>query len=59
MLANLLFVELLFEKGPREVTMILSEYSWRDAVAMKLREEGQEQQQAGPADGGEIPADTP
>jgi hypothetical protein len=41
MLANLLCVELLFEKGPREVTMILKEYSWREAVAVQLRERGQ------------------
>jgi hypothetical protein len=36
--ADLMFVELLFEKGPREVDMILQEYNWKKAVFMKRQE---------------------
>jgi hypothetical protein len=37
-LADLMFVELLFEKGPREVTMIHDEYNWRKSILMKQQE---------------------
>jgi hypothetical protein len=36
--ADLMFVELLFEKGPREVDMILNEYNWKKAVLVKRQE---------------------
>jgi hypothetical protein len=37
-LADLMFVELLFEKGLREVEMINEEYNWRKAILMKRDE---------------------
>ena len=37
-LADLTFVELLFEKGPREVTMMAEEYSWRNAILLRQHE---------------------
>lgn len=40
---KLLFVELLFEKGPRESEMIQAEYSWRNALLD--RAEGRDEQQ--------------
>ena len=37
-LADLMFVELLFEKGPREVAMINEDYNWRKAVLRRQQE---------------------
>jgi hypothetical protein len=39
-LTNIMFVELLFEKGSREADMILQEYSWHKAVQAKMSDLG-------------------
>lgn len=39
-ITNVMFVELLFEKGPREAEMINREYNWQPAVQRKMAELG-------------------
>ena len=57
-LADLLFVELLFEKGPREVAMINDEYAWRKAILTRQEEAAQDARADVRADrGGEGAAD--
>lgn len=44
---KLLFVELLFEKGPRESEMIQAEYSWRQALLDRTEGRGDQQHVSG------------
>jgi hypothetical protein len=39
-ITNVMFVELLFEKGPREAEMINREYHWQNAVQQKMADLG-------------------
>jgi hypothetical protein len=39
-ITNVMFVELLFEKGPREAEMINREYHWQPAVVRKMADMG-------------------
>ena len=39
-ITNVMFVELLFEKGPREAEMINREYNWQPAVQRKMADLG-------------------